>query len=116
MNKREFILNTLLPYRENPNLRASDKYGVCSYLTKDGKKCAIGKHMLNGEWQHFEGSPDSLLRTYDPRQIFTKEFLEQDFSIIEMEAVQIVHDSNFSKDSIDRLERITFLSFPEIYS
>lgn len=37
---KEFILNTLLPYKEDPTTCATNEKGGYEYLTKDGKKCA----------------------------------------------------------------------------
>jgi len=73
---KEFILNTLLPYKEDLSLRGvkEGKEGTnnCCYLTDDGKKCAVGKHMKKGPWQYSSLSVKTLLESYDGSKILTK--------------------------------------------
>jgi hypothetical protein len=47
---KEFIIKSLLPYKENPHLCGYEN-GWCMYLTSDGKKCSIGQYMKKGKWQ-----------------------------------------------------------------
>ena len=46
---KEFILKSLLPYKQNPEL-CGHNGSVCVYLTEDNKKCVIGQYMKEGEW------------------------------------------------------------------
>lgn len=91
MTKKEFILETLLPYFKDPSTCALE--GVnCSYLTTDGNVCAVGKWMKPGPWQFYEGSYEELIEKYEPKDFFKEEafgMLTDD----EWEKVQSVHDS-----------------------
>lgn len=61
MNKQEikkFIVDTLLPYKQDPSNCGYDENDGCVYLTSDNKKCAVGKHMVEGEWQ--QATVDSM--------------------------------------------------------
>lgn len=95
--KKQFILDTLLPYKNNPQLCAFkyntilDQYS-CVYLTDDGKKCAVGKHLIEGEHQNFLGTVGELLMTYQEEDIFTPEALEQNLSIPVWTLMQRYHD------------------------
>jgi hypothetical protein len=50
MNHTELLEDTAKFYSEDTSRRALNEHGDCCYLTKDGKKCAIGRHILEGEY------------------------------------------------------------------
>jgi len=118
---REFILNTLLPYKEDPSTCAFDKETEkCYYLTKDGRKCAVGKHMIEGEHQ---SSADSIVYLTEQKSLdkyLTQEAIEQNIPLVVWETMQDYHDkvaSGASKTSINlKLGSLEFASkfkFPE---
>lgn len=116
---REFILNTLIGYKEDPSTCAGDK-GNCLYLTKDGRKCAVGKHMREGPWQKVTFGIADIFEDYDSKEFLTKEAYDQNISIILWEVMQSYHDSIFRNDLdganyyVIRLEHITTFKFPEL--
>ena len=127
--KKQFILDTLVPYFEDPQTRGYNKdTKLCSYLTKDGKKCAVGKHMKEGPWQKYNWGLVSLLNTKTLEEILTDEAFAIGLTVGEWASVQNVHDniktnsSIFSKkDYRDRLlsfitglERATGENFEEL--
>ena len=62
---KEFILNTLIKYKEDRSKCASLGKVSCVYLhLKTGNKCAVGEHLIDGEHQHFNGSVDRLFDKY----------------------------------------------------
>jgi len=119
---REFILNTLLPYKEDPSTCGfNPKTQGCFYKTEDGKKCAVGKHMLEGEWQKCADGAETLFNDYDKNQFLTKEALEQDLTVEQWDSIQQYHDAvaqKDSKESINRrvswLQKETGFEFPEL--
>jgi len=124
MDKRQFILDTLLPYKENPETCAANN-GTCYYLMVDGRKCAVGKHMIEGEHQQFKGDVDSLHYQFGLDKVLTDEAKQIGLKVIEWMYIQLYHDtlSEFSdggRTSYDvnlrvlRLEETTGLEFPEL--
>lgn len=60
---RDFIINSLLPYKDDPSKCGLDGTRMlypCMYLTHEGKKCAVGQYLKPGEWQQFAGPADSI--------------------------------------------------------
>lgn len=111
---REFILDTLLPYKLNPELRAYESPN-CVYLARDGRKCAIGKHMKVGEWQKFDmGGVQDLFEVYSEEEIMSEEWVGQKIPPMVAEYIQYCHDMQFSLTSIDFLEKGTNFKFPEL--
>jgi hypothetical protein len=115
---REFILNTLLGYKQDSSTCAVDKYGKCSYLTEDGKKCAIGKHLIDGEHQKLIGYVYQLNEKYGLNNILTEEAKKQEIPVIVWEIMQSYHDNivrNYSiNDVVNKLEAETGFKFPEL--
>ncbi len=119
---REFILNTLLPYKEDPSTCGYDKETEkCYYLTKDGRKCAVGKHMIEGEHQ---SSPDSIVYLTEQKSLdkyLTQEAIEQNLSLNVWAIMQEYHDKiaisadKTINNKAAKLERVTGLKFPELY-
>lgn len=50
MNHTEFLQDFIDTYVADPSKRAISETGVCSYLMDDGRKCAIGRHILPGTY------------------------------------------------------------------
>jgi len=124
MDKRQFILNTLLPYKEKPETCAGIN-GSCYYLMADGRKCAVGKHMIEGFHQGFSGDVDSLNHQFGLDKILTDEAKQVGLSVDEWQCIQRYHDtlSDFSDGQrsqydvnlkVFRIEDITGLDFPEL--
>jgi hypothetical protein len=101
--------------------------GEMRYLTNDGKKCAVGKHMKEGTWQFFGGDVTGLFNLYKPEQVLTEEALEQNLSLEVWQIMQNYHD-DLSKSiaistisprtidySVEELEKQTGFLFPELY-
>jgi hypothetical protein len=116
-NKRQFILDTLLPYKQDRNLCAYEG-GKCKYLTDDGRKCAVGKHMKEGEWQHFVGSFSQVAHVYGRDTMFTDEALQVSLTAHEWDLVQLYHDrlvkGGHINSAVRLLEEVTNLKFPEL--
>ena len=108
---QEFILDTLLPYKENPKLCGYDyKNEECCYLTKDGKKCAVGKHMKEGPWQNYSNSFEELIESYTPEEFLTDEAFEQNIPTYVWQAMQEYHDflaTDSIKDTIN--DKVNFI-------
>lgn len=82
-----FLEETVAYYSEDPTRRATlNSYGACAYITKDGRKCAIGRHITNfykienGDSIH---SADIMRRL--PRRI-------QNLGNLLLTSVQALHD------------------------
>ncbi len=106
---KEFILNTLLPYKIDRENCAFEPYvsggGKCCYLTKDGKKCAVGVHMMPGIWQDFVGGFDDLRNEYSPNQFLTGEAISQDIPNEVWMCMQEYHDC-ISLERYDKIPKI----------
>tara|TARA_R110000851_G_scaffold107744_1_gene228227 strand:+ start:4307 stop:4705 length:399 start_codon:yes stop_codon:yes gene_type:complete len=90
--QKQFILDTLLPYKEDPTT-CGYEVSSCLYLTGDGKKCAVGKHLITGEWQNHTGDYNGLIDTYNAEDIFTQEALDQKLPSRVWRAMQFYHDN-----------------------
>lgn len=117
---KEFILNTLLPYKENPSNCANEDSG-CVYLTADGKKCAVGKHLIDGEHQKYVGGVLGLFEFYDKDRILTEEAKAQGIPDDVWVVMQYYHDSIASgkrhfriNKHVKQLEEFTGFEFPEL--
>ena len=130
MDTRQFILKTLLPYKEDSSKCAlSPDNGGCVYLTKDGKKCAVGVWMKDGAWQqstkYFEDLSYAIhaygqygLSSVD--DIFLPEAAEQNLSNDQWIALQEYHDAialsgvPSANEALDTIEKLFGLSLPEL--
>lgn len=121
---REFILNTLLPYKEDRNNCGFDsKTGQCFYKSSDGKRCAVGKHLTDGEHLEYGGSVIDLFVNYDKNIILTKEALDQNIPDDVWNYMQDYHDSIATNRKsiavinsiVEVLENTTNFKFPELY-
>lgn len=116
---REFILKSLLPYKEDPSKCGYNPTSeTCVYLTPDGKKCAVGQYLKTGEWQQYIGSASDMLKTYGD-EILTDEAKDQQIPIGVWDSMQMYHDrlaigSSMLFDALYRLEAITEYKFPEL--
>lgn len=91
--KRNFILKTLLPYKEDRSKCAVSKItGNCLYLTEDGKKCAVGVHLKKGKWQYDKNGYYSLINKFG-KKIFKKNALKHEFQDKVWNLMQQYHDS-----------------------
>ena len=120
--KKQFILDTLVPYFEDPQTRGYDKeQKSCLYLTKDGKKCAVGKHMRPGPWQHHPGSFAAMISggPYTMEAILTEEAFNANLSVKEWSCMQRVHDDireprDLLLQGVEDLEEVSGEDFGEI--
>lgn len=115
-----FILETLLPYKENPELCALED-GLCRFLTKDGKTCAIGRWMKKGKWQKMEGDAWDLFEKYNEKDFFKKKARDMKFTDSEWDVIADYHDKiseeqdeAFINPSVDKLEEKFFIKLPEL--
>jgi len=122
MDKRQFILDTLLPYKQDPSTCGFFK-SSCMYLTEDGRKCAVGKHMKPGPWQDIQASVVGIDTKYGLTNVLTDEANAMNLTVKEWQAIQGYHDAlNGSSSSmvmtmnfhLENLEKVTGLKFPEL--
>ena len=97
--RKQFILETLLPYKQDPTTCAIDG-GKCEYLTEDGRKCAVGKHMKKGKWQTRFMDVNSIDRVFGIEKVLKKSALKQGFTIEQWELIQRYHDKCASYSDI----------------
>ena len=97
MNKevqKQFILDTLLPYLEDPDTCGFTTDTGCVYLTKCGKMCAVGQHMEQGEWQTSDEGFRGLIQEWGSgEEFFTEEALSMEFSDDVWSRMQDIHDA-----------------------
>lgn len=118
---RRFILDTLLEYKQDRSNCAIDSLGTCMYLTEDNKKCAVGKHMIEGEHQYFNGGFSNLIKEYDKRDVLTPKAISMNLNNTVWSKMQSYHDyiaSNSSKSTINTtvkiLETYLDIELPEL--
>jgi hypothetical protein len=116
---REFILDTLLPYFLDPTTCAVNG-DACEYKTKDGRMCAVGKHIDPDKYSPaMQGDAGELFADFG-MDILTKEAQEQNIPEDIWFVMQGVHDGLAMKnhdnvvDRIRNLEYATGFSFPEL--
>ena len=90
-SQKQFILDTLLPYKEDPTTCAIDG-DSCVYLTEDGRKCAVGKHMKKGRWQEVITDVIGINREFGIEKVLKKSALKQGFTIEQWGHIQRYHD------------------------
>ena len=90
-SQKQFILETLLPYKEDPKTCAMG-FRKCKYLTEDGRKCAVGKHMKKGKWQTQIVDVIGIDRIYGLDKVLKKSALKQGFTIEQWHLIQRYHD------------------------
>ena len=97
--QKQFILETLLPYKQDPTTCAID--GACKYLTEDGRKCAVGKHMKKGKWQTKVMGVVDMDREFGLDKVLKKSALKQGFTVEQWELIQRYHDKCASYSHIE---------------
>ncbi len=117
---REFILNTLLPYKENPATCAFGDNGCC-YLTSDGRRCAVGKHMIEGEHQKIGTAISDTISFPDINAVLNADAVAQEIPVETWRQIQWYHDSIALSDTtesinrcVNKLEKMTGFQFPEL--
>ena len=121
-SQKQFILDTLLPYKEDPKTCAiDDGEGVCKYLTEDGRKCAVGKHMKKGNWQTKVMDIRGIGREFGLEKVLKKSALKQGFTTKQWEHIQRYHDSialdrrkGLTNDKVEKLEESFNIDLTEL--
>ncbi|HEY8361784.1 MAG TPA: hypothetical protein VIK77_02725 [Tissierellaceae bacterium] len=72
MTKKDVLEDTYKFYSENPD-QVGYADGGCQYLTKEGNKCALGRYMVDGRHQEFNGGALSLFNFFDLKSILCEE-------------------------------------------
>ena len=90
-SQKQFILDTLLPYKEDPKTCAIDD-DRCEYLTEDGRMCAVGKHMKKGQWQTEFMDVSGIDDVFGLKKVLKKSALKQEFTVEQWELIQRYHD------------------------
>lgn len=114
--QRQFIINTLLPYKLNPETRAIEGMN-CVYLTSCGKQCAVGKHMKDGDWQNeVDLGYNELIDKYQKEDFLTEEALSMNFSDDVWLNIQQYHDNDKIRKFISiNLEQELKINLKELY-
>ena len=101
--QKQFILDTLLPYKQDPTTCAMELRS-CKYLTEDGRKCAVGKHMKKGKWQTGLMAVSGISQHFGLKKVLKKSALKQGLTIKQWGHIQSYHDSiarDYSDESIN---------------
>ena len=88
---KNFILKTLLPYKQNKDLCGFSSEGYCVYLTEDGKKCAVGRWLKKGKWQTADSDVETLFRHHTDA-ILLKPAYDMGFTVSQWGSIQRYHD------------------------
>ena len=117
---RQFVLDTLLPYKEDPQT-CGYEHGSCCYLTDNGKMCALGKHMNPGPWQDSLNDAEMVLLEYGKEEVLTEEALSYNIDEEGWRLIQLYHDSiavghsrAIRGTNVDLIETHFNLKFPEL--
>ncbi len=121
MDKRQFILDTLLPFLQDPSTCAMDSNGNCRYLTEDGRKCALGKHIRPEAYLPEMEGYGALMLDRHGMDILTDEAKQYNFTIDDWYAIQNIHDGLANRRGtlqmtrrIKELEEKMECEFPEL--
>lgn len=90
MNRQQFIIDTLLPYFQDPSTCAYEN-GKCMYMTHAGKKCAVGKHIRPEKYT--DKIEQTMLMHILNEDNLTPEAMEQELTYEQWCAIQAVHDN-----------------------
>lgn len=121
-SKLQIIEETVKFYTENPSQRATDKHDYCEYITTDGRRCAVGRYMIDPS--KFAGSSGGSVhyianiekRTNENCPVFTQEDLIEEVRGHNWSfwaALQGFHDSpinwklgELTEEGINHVERL----------
>lgn len=96
MNHTEFLQDFIDTYVADPSKRAITETGNCSYLMDDGRKCAIGRHILPGAYnKEYENQVAYKIVAFYP-EIFPKWIQQLNKSFLN--SVQTLHDGTLFWD------------------
>ena len=96
---KNFILKTLLPYKQNKDLCGFSSEGYCVYLNDNGQKCAVGRWLKKGKWQTEETDVETLFRRHDSDAILLKPAYDMGFTVSQWGSMQRYHDEIASSSS-----------------
>lgn len=125
MIKEQFIINTLKPYFLDHNLCGYETYdNICSYLTLEGKTCAVGKWLdkNNPNYKKIIHSNTTVIPIDDSYGLdnVLVEDAKYILNIVEWRCVQNIHDALAKGDKhkvksfIISLEELTNINFAEL--
>lgn len=91
MNKKEFMLEQLKEYVQNP-LLCGYYGGKCMNITPEGKMCVAGKNLLPSVRREYpKANIDTILRNSSQENIFISSSVGI-LTTSEWESLQIIHD------------------------
>lgn len=97
MTKKEFLDDMVAFYSVDPIDRRAVNYDVCKYKTTDGKKCAIGRWILDENYdKDFEGNGIQSWKTYESTGKTILQSLPEEIQLLGDEFlrdVQNLHDN-----------------------
>jgi hypothetical protein len=101
LTMRQVLEDSYKYYTEDPNgRRAVAASGGCLYLTEDGKKCAVGRYMIDGPHQNIDGVFDN--HTFENTEsILTTQV--QGFNSAFWTSLQDWHDSGIYWDTYNNV-------------
>jgi hypothetical protein len=114
LTKKEFALQAIKPYYNDPSLCAlsKDKKNCLNY-TDDGKNCVFGKYLLDPKQFPPGESVDTILHDNNQKDILKPEAVNI-LSLDEWEYLQSIHDiiagasSNDLEEMVENLELFTY--------
>lgn len=120
MEVKEFILETLLPYKENPELISVDVVGDCVYQAPNGNKCALGKWIKNKYLKKIKAEylnsseAFSIFERFRGEKFLKKKARKMNFTIEDWIKIQDVHDTKLNLGDIKLLEDHFKIKLPEL--
>ena len=112
MNHVQFLEDMVSYYSEDTSRIARGSNGRCMYLTSDGRKCAIGRHILPSISPEviasLEGQSADMVAGSPDCRLFPEWMYKLSTSFIY--SVQCFHDSNiyWNKNSLSSVGKETF--------
>lgn len=90
-SNQEFIINLLLPYFQDPTTCAVHQ-DSCKYLMPDGRKCAVGKCLIDAEKFKDIKANASILIEAESESILIPEARNR-FTLTQWDDIQSIHDT-----------------------
>ena len=90
MTAMQLVRETLMAYIKWPTKLRGKQLGICRYITDDGRKCAVGRCMLNPREHACAATVTSLSYRYNFDDLLKPEY--RGFPIQLWEELQTFHD------------------------